>query len=421
MQRSQAGTAPFLELPLSREQFSTTCAQERPTPRGSLNWSLSSGELYTVGSLTQTRQASHSSAVATSVNQRSRQCDNDNKGCKLHPAVMVSVETEEEFHQQQRGQAIGHVKALRSSYLKYYCSYCCLCAMLTKPCKDYEALEEHFRQVCSAYIQNNECLLKKARKGRRLLLRSPDLSAASARVALSTHLGLRFLLVKGPFPPQVGIDFCFSGGDALMIAGLFFKGKGWLGGLMILRSDRGIASYAIQVKAQRDRALREILETVAWAKVCENSEKFGYGKSQSMIANEIGQHWEDCTEELAQWSLKGGVDSVEFAPLTDEGDVNGLAAFVPSEPKSYIEALKHPVWKGAMQEEFDALIDEKAFRWARYKARLVANGNQQCAGFDFCETFSPVIKQPTLRIVLSLAVSNNWQLRQLDVFNAFII
>jgi hypothetical protein len=83
-------------------------------------------------------------------------------------------------------------------------------------------------QVCSAYIQNNECLLKKARKGRRLLLRSPDLSAASARVALSTHLGLRFLLVKGPFPPQVGIDFCFSGGDALMIAGLFFKGKGWL-------------------------------------------------------------------------------------------------------------------------------------------------------------------------------------------------
>lgn len=90
-------------------------------------------------------------------------------------------------------------------------------------------------QVCSAYIQNNECLLKKARKGRRLLLRSPDLSAASARVALSTHLGLRFLLVKGPFPPQVGIDFCFSGGDALMIAGLFFKGKGWL--VLLTRSE----------------------------------------------------------------------------------------------------------------------------------------------------------------------------------------
>lgn len=40
---------------------------------------------------------------------------------------------------------------------------------------------------------------------------------------------------------------------------------------------------------------------------------------------------------------------------------------------------------------------------ARYKARLVANGNQQTAGVDFTETFSPVIKQPIVRIVLCLA------------------
>lgn len=104
-------------------------------------------------------------------------------------------------------------------------------------------------QVCSAYIQNNECLLKKARKGRRLLLRSPDLSAASARVALSTHLGLRFLLVLGPFPPQVGIDFCFSGGDALMIAGLFFKGKGWL--VLLTRSEPTVLQPNFLVGAAR--------------------------------------------------------------------------------------------------------------------------------------------------------------------------
>lgn len=56
---------------------------------------------------------------------------------------------------------------------------------------------------------------------------------------------------------------------------------------------------------------------------------------------------------------------------------------------------------------------------ARYKARLVANGNQQNEGVDFTETFSPVIKEPTFRIVLSMAVHHSWSIRQLDVSNAF--
>uniref|UniRef100_A0A2N9J0Y8 Integrase catalytic domain-containing protein n=1 Tax=Fagus sylvatica TaxID=28930 RepID=A0A2N9J0Y8_FAGSY len=57
---------------------------------------------------------------------------------------------------------------------------------------------------------------------------------------------------------------------------------------------------------------------------------------------------------------------------------------------------------------------------ARYKARLVAKGFHQQHGIDFNETFSPVIKPPTVRLVLSLAVSLNWPLRQLDVKNAFL-
>ncbi|KAK6152772.1 hypothetical protein DH2020_012411 [Rehmannia glutinosa] len=56
----------------------------------------------------------------------------------------------------------------------------------------------------------------------------------------------------------------------------------------------------------------------------------------------------------------------------------------------------------------------------RLKARLVARGFQQNAGVDFFDTFSPVVKPLTIRIMFSLAITRGWKIHQVDVNNAFL-
>jgi hypothetical protein len=56
----------------------------------------------------------------------------------------------------------------------------------------------------------------------------------------------------------------------------------------------------------------------------------------------------------------------------------------------------------------------------RYKAQWVLRGFTQRPGVDFGETFSPVVKLATVRTVLSLALSRQWPIHQLNVKNVFL-
>jgi hypothetical protein len=55
-----------------------------------------------------------------------------------------------------------------------------------------------------------------------------------------------------------------------------------------------------------------------------------------------------------------------------------------------------------------------------HKALLVAKGFSQQYGLDYAEMFSSVIKPTTIHLVLAIAVSKGWTIRQADVKNAFL-
>lgn len=62
---------------------------------------------------------------------------------------------------------------------------------------------------------------------------------------------------------------------------------------------------------------------------------------------------------------------------------------------------------------FDGSID-------RLKACLVIKGYTQLPGLDYKDTLSPMVKVSTVCVVLPLAITHKWPLRQLDVKNAFL-
>ena len=63
---------------------------------------------------------------------------------------------------------------------------------------------------------------------------------------------------------------------------------------------------------------------------------------------------------------------------------------------------------------------DKLGKLIKYKAQLVAKGFAQYPGYDYVETFSPVICMETICAVLALMVKNRYQIQQMDIKGAYL-
>jgi len=143
-------------------------------------------------------------------------------------------------------------------------------------------------------------------------------------------------------------------------------------------------------------------------------------------------------------------------PLTDRvlRDRSNKSAYIAAmkvslDPVSYEDAIARTdstLWKKAMDDEISSLLENQTWelktlpegqpivscRWIfklklesdgtikRYKARLVARGFSQTKGIDYFETFAPVVRYESVRIILSIAAKHNMELMQFDIKTAFL-
>ncbi|KAD5317375.1 hypothetical protein E3N88_17321 [Mikania micrantha] len=126
-----------------------------------------------------------------------------------------------------------------------------------------------------------------------------------------------------------------------------------------------------------------------------------------------------------------------------------LTYMVEGEPQTYREAVtssEGPQWKEAIKNEIDSILQNHTwelvdlppgckplgYRWIfkrkmkadgsidKYKARLVIKGFRQKEGLDYFDTYSPVTRITSIRLVLAIAALRNLEVHQMDVKTAFL-
>ena len=149
------------------------------------------------------------------------------------------------------------------------------------------------------------------------------------------------------------------------------------------------------------------------------------------------------------------IDSQSISFYLVEGNCKNFVQRIPiilqveDDPKTYKEAITSrdsTFWKDAIQDEMDSIVSNHTWelvdlpkgsrpigcKWVfkkkyhsdgtlnTYKARLVAKGFRQKEGIDYFDTYAPVARTTTIRLLFALASLNDLIIHQMDVKTAFL-
>jgi hypothetical protein len=169
--------------------------------------------------------------------------------------------------------------------------------------------------------------------------------------------------------------------------------------------------------------------------------------SKEEEAEEAEAEEEEPHTPLLRRSVRDRRQPERYSPLDFRS--NFALSITDDDPRTVREAVNSEdskLWKKAMVEEMDALDKNEAWdivelpagrksvgsKWLfkkkfntkgkveKYKARLVAKGYSQVEGIDFSEIFSPVAKLTSIRFLLSITISFDLEVEQMDVKTTFL-
>ena len=142
-------------------------------------------------------------------------------------------------------------------------------------------------------------------------------------------------------------------------------------------------------------------------------------KAILMVDNNKGEPSVPKGYKNIQFIDDAGVRAEWYQAVLDEhnkSEANGTFEWIPDAKmeqlrKQGIPILRH-VWV------FKLKRDEEG-HYTVYKARGCVDGSRQRQGFDYNETFAPTCREDTFKVLMSLAVPMDWDVKQLDVSSAF--